>query len=238
VVSAGMRSYYSSYYYSNRWHPHYALLEDALAETVQYIKAEMGEAIIRADAFAVLDYAAKIAATTEPKDGMLLEFGVRSGSTINHLARRHRRRTVHGFDSFEGLPERWAGYTLDEGAFGSESVPMVEPNVELHVGWFDDTLPVFLAEHAGPVALVHVDSDIYSSAKTILDNLAPRVVPGTVIVFNEYFNYPNWKQHEYRAFQEFCSTQGVTYRYLCWALYEVAVEITAVDGSPSSPIED
>ena len=68
-----------------------------------------------------------------------------------------------------------------------------ERNVALHVGWFDDTLPAFLDRHDGNVAFVHIDSDLYSSAKTILDNLAPRVGPGTIIVFNEYFNDPNWK---------------------------------------------
>ena len=47
-----------------------------------------------------------------------------------------------------------------------------------------------------------------------------------MLVFNEYFNYPNWKQHEYRAFQEFCAAHDVEYEYLCWAMYEVAVKIT------------
>ena len=112
--------------------------------------------------------------------------------------------TVHGFDSFEGLPEPWTGWTVDRGGFGGEGLPKVEPNVELHVGWFDDTLGPFLADHPGDVSFVHIDSDIYSSARTILRGLADRLQPGSVIVFNEYFNYPNWKQHEFRAFQEFC----------------------------------
>ena len=197
IVSAGMRSYFGDYYYSNKWHPHYALLQDALAETVEYIKSDMSEALIRRDAFAVLSMASKQARV----DGLYLEFGVRSGSTINHLARLNPKRTIHGFDSFDGLPEAWSGYTMDAGAFSGEGVPEVAANVELHVGWFDDTLPGFVETHAGPLALAHVDSDIYSSCKTVLDNLAPRIVPGSVIVFNEYFNYPNWKQHEYRGVQ-------------------------------------
>jgi hypothetical protein len=227
VTSAASRSFYSSYYYANRFHPHHALLQRALDETVDYITSDMSEALIRKDAFGVLTYASKQVRL----EGLFLEFGVRSGSTINHIARRHPRATVHGFDSFEGLPEPWSGYTLDAGAFSGEGLPTVAGNVELHVGWFDDTLPVFLESHAGDVAFVHIDSDIYSSAKTILDNLAPRVRPGTIIVFNEYFNYPNWKQHEFRAFQEFCAAHRVEYRYLCWAMYEVAVEIVAIDGT-------
>jgi hypothetical protein len=229
VVSAGMRSYYGDYYYSNKWHPHYALLQDALAETVEYIKSDMSNALIRKDAFGVLSMASKQARL----DGLYLEFGVRSGSTINHLARLSPKRTVHGFDSFDGLPEAWSGYTMDAGAFSGEGMPDVASNVELHVGWFDDTLPGFVESHEGPLALAHIDSDIYSSCKTVLDNLASRIVPGSVIVFNEYFNYPNWKQHEYRAFQEFCETHDVGYEYLCWALYEVAVKITSVGGRAS-----
>ena len=224
IVSAGMRSYYGDYYYSNKWHPHYALLKDALDETVEYIKSDMSEALIRKDATAVLSMASKHARL----DGLYLEFGVRTGSTINHIARLNPKRTVHGFDSFDGLPEAWSGYTMDTGAFGGEGLPDVAPNVELHVGWFDDTLPGFVANHDGPVALVHIDSDIYSSCKTVLDNLAERIVPGSVIVFNEYFNYPNWQQHEFKAFREFCAARAVEYDYLCWAQYEVAVVITTV----------
>jgi hypothetical protein len=226
ITSAASRSFYSSYYYANRFHPHHALLQRALDETVDYITSDMSEALIRKDAFGVLSYASEHVTI----DGLFLEFGVRSGGTINHIARRHPGQTVHGFDSFEGLPEPWSGYTLEAGAFSGEDLPSVAGNVELHVGWFDDTLPAFLESHRGDVAFVHIDSDIYSSAKTILDNLTPRIRPGTIIVFNEYFNYPNWKQHEFRAFQEFCAANDVEYRYLCWAMYEVAVEIVAIDG--------
>jgi predicted O-methyltransferase YrrM len=224
IVSAASRSYYTSFFYANRFHPHYALLQDALAETVEYIKSDMSDALIRKNAFDVLTFASKRVRL----DGLFLEFGVSTGATIAHIARAHPKRTIHGFDSFDGLPEAWSGFSLDKGAFRRSSPPPVPTNVELHVGWFDDTLAPFLAEHDGPVALVHIDSDLYSSAKTILDELAPRIQTGTIIVFNEYFNYPNWKQHEFRAFQEFCAANGVDYTYLCWGMYEVAVEITAI----------
>ena len=223
VVVRGMDAYYGKIYYTNRWHPHHALLQDALDDTVGYIKSNMSDALIRRDALEVLSYAAK---QCRVADGMVLEFGVRSGMTINHLAGRFPTTTLHGFDSFEGLPEAWTGWTLDAGAFSGEGLPWVAENVELHVGWFDDTLAPFLADQPGPVRLLHIDSDIYSSAKTVLDELAPRLVPGSVIVFNEYFNYPNWRQHEFRAWQEHCATHAVTYEYLCWGLYEVAVRIT------------
>ena len=226
LVTAATDAYFRRIYYSERWHPRVALLQRALDESVDYIESDMRDAIIRNDAFDVLTYA--LAQTRV--DGLHLEFGVRTGSTINHIARRRRKTTIWGFDSFEGLPEPWAGYTLSAGAFRRNEFPDVDPNVELVVGWFDDTLPPFLERHPGDVAFVHVDSDIYSSAKTVLTNVGPRLRVGSVIVFNEYFNYPNWKQHEFRAWQEFCATHDIGYEYLCWALYEVAVRITSLGG--------
>ncbi len=230
IVSTAGNAHYGRWYYSNRWHPHHALLEEALAETVEYIKSNMTQALIRRDDIGVIDHALK----QVDGDGLFMEFGVRSGRTVNHVARRRPKATVHGFDSFEGLPEAWTGWTMDRGAFGGEGIPEVESNVRLHVGWFEATLPPFLEEHSGGVAFVHIDSDIYSSARTILSELAPRFRPGSVIVFNEYFNYPNWKEHEFRAWQEFCSEHDVAYDYLAWGMYEASVVIRSIGGDSAS----
>ena len=231
VVTVASDSYYGRLYYANRWHPRYAMLQDALDDTVSYIKSDMRDAVIRDDAFSVLTYALRHTRV----DGLHLEFGVRSGSTIEHIAAARPRTTVYGFDSFDGLPEAWAGYTMGEGAFSGEGIPEVPANVELVVGWFDDTLPGFMEAQPGPVAFVHVDSDIYSSARTVLDHVGPRLRVGSVIVFNEYFNYPNWRQHEFRAWQECCAARHLRYEYLCWGLYEVAVRVTAVGAAQGSP---
>lgn len=219
VMPFVLDSYYSMY--SPRWHPHYALRQEALAQTVEYIKTHMPDATIKNDHFQVLSYAC-----SRPHiPGLYMEFGVRTGSTINHLAKLNRDHTIFGFDSFEGLPENWSGWVGEKGAFARAELPSVRANVRLIKGWFDATLQPFLQAHPGDVALVHIDSDLYSSAKTVLDNLAPRIRPGTLIVFNEYFNYPNWQQHEFKAFQEFCATHRVKYRYLCWEKFAVAIEI-------------
>ncbi len=224
VVATASTSYHGRWYYSNRWHPNNTLQQRAHDDTVDYIVEHMPDALVRRDADAVLRHASRLAKL----EGLYLEFGVRTGLTINLLARTNRGRKIWGFDSFEGLPEAWSGWSLDRGAFGGEGLPAVEPNVELVVGWFQDTLPRFLDDHDGVAAFVHIDSDIYSSAVTVLEGLAPRLRPGSIIVFNEYFNYPNWRQHEFRAFQEFCERHDVTYEYRSWAIYEVAVELTAI----------
>ena len=65
-------------------------------------------------------------------------------------------------------------------------------NVQLHRGLFDRTLPGWLHDNIGPVTFLHIDCDLYSSTQSIFKALADRIVPGTIIVFDEYFNYPNW----------------------------------------------
>jgi predicted O-methyltransferase YrrM len=146
-------------------------------------------------------------------DGLILEFGVMTGTSINYIADRVDGHKVYGFDSFEGNPEDWYdGCPYVKGSF-KHGIPEVRPNVELVIGYFADTLPKFVQEHPEPVSLIHIDCDIYSSTKTVFDNLGPQIVPGTIIMFDEYANYDSddyWKQHEYKAFQEL----GREYEYL------------------------
>ena len=142
-------------------------------------------------------------------NGLFLEFGVASGRTISHMALNTPRTHFYGFDSFEGLPEAWRS-GFDKGAFAQARLPIVPPNVTLIKGWFDDTLPTFLHDRPHmPVSLLHIDCDLYSSTKTIFASLQGRIVPGTVIVFDEYWNYPGWRDHEFRAFEELLAETGI-----------------------------
>jgi hypothetical protein len=144
--------------------------------------------------------------------GLYCEFGVYQGETLNFIASKVKDE-VHGFDSFEGLPEDWKqGH--ETGKFAMSSLPSVLPNVRLHKGWFDQTLPAFCAENPGPAAFLHIDADLYSSTRTIFENLGNAIVPGTVIAFDEFFNYPGWEQGECKAFEEFCSARHAKVQYL------------------------
>lgn len=145
--------------------------------------------------------------------GLCLEFGVATGRTLNHFARLLPNKTLYGFDGFTGLPEDWTS-RMPAGFFKRERLPKVRPNAKLVVGWFDQTLPGFAAEHTEPVALLHVDCDLYSSTVTILDNLKNQIVPGTVIVFDEYMNYPGWYMDEFKAWQEFVQDNDIDYEYI------------------------
>ncbi len=160
-------------------------------------------------------------------DGLYLEFGVFEGVTINHIAKSLPNQTIHGFDCFDGLPEDWT-LGASAGSYSTQGkVPNVEDNVRLHIGLFGDVLPAFRDGHSAPIALLHIDSDIYSSANTVLTLLEQQIVPGTVIVFDEFLNYPGFKEHEYRAFFEFIDRAGRNYRLISYVDrgFSVAIKV-------------
>lgn len=146
--------------------------------------------------------------------GLVLEFGVRRGTSLNVLAGGAGQQ-VHGFDSFEGLPDAWGAEPAGVLTTGAQ-LPKVAANAQLHAGWFKDTLPPFLAERDETVRLVNIDSDIHASAREVLFALAPRLRPGSVIVFDELIGNRTWADDEFKAFAEFVQA------------FEAKVEILAV----------
>ena len=103
-------------------------------------------------------------------DGLVLEFGVSFGNSIRRIAALVKQ-DVHGFDSFEGLPEPW--YENPKGSYSTRGMmPSVPQNVTLHDGWFEETLPGFVKKHPEPVRFMNIDCDIYSSTKTVLELFA------------------------------------------------------------------
>ena len=105
----------------------------------------------------------------------LLEFGVAQGGSIRRFARlfTHPDSRFTGFDSFRGLPEHW--HDKAAGTFSTEGkTPATDdPRIEFVSGWFQDTLPGFLArlplsERADRTVLVHFDADLYSSTLFVL----------------------------------------------------------------------
>jgi len=158
-----------------------------------------------ADTFAGLALGLSLA----PDAGAVVELGVRFGTSLRFLAERVSPDPVDGFDSFEGLPSEW--HELQRGSYSTRgALPDMAPNVRLHAGWFDETLSRF----DGPaLRLLHVDCDLYSSTKSALEQLAPRIHRGTVVVFDDYLCNPQWRQDEHRAWDEAARSHGWRYRY-------------------------
>lgn len=167
-------------------------------------------------------------------EGLWLEFGVYRGRTLSNLATL-TNQMVYGFDAFEGLPDHWDNdnpkgvYSLagnvpvgaisgsnddNPGMYSTEATRTMKRwphNVRLVPGWFDKTLPAFLELYPEDVAFLHVDSDVYSSCKTVLTLLRDRIKNGTVIIFDEICDYPDFREHEIKAFAEFLLQTGFNY---------------------------
>lgn len=201
-----------------------ALKRRALARTCQYIEEHM--AFVDgsfADRFDLLKHALD---QVRPAGGLWLEFGVYKGSTIRYIASR-TWQTVYGFDSFQGNPEHWRG-EFRQGSFALSDLPEYPSNVEIIAGWFADTLPDFLVAHSEPAAFIHIDCDLYSSTRTVFNAFRERIRAGTVLVFDEFFNYPGWENHEFKAFMEFIEQEQRSFEYLGYVYKhsQVAVKIT------------
>ena len=200
---------------------------EAAASSERFAREAMSTASTFDHPIATLEHALSLA----PVEGMALEFGVATGRTLNVITAARENKQVFGFDSFQGLPEDWRT-NIPAGTFKTDHLPEV-PGAELVVGWFEDTLPDFLASHPEPVAFLHLDADLYSSTATALGQVGPRLRPGSIVMFDEYFNYPGWEQHEHRAWQEFVAESAIEFRYVAYTCNheQVALVITKIRDS-------
>jgi len=153
--------------------------------------------------------------------GLWMEFGVATGNSARYIC-ANIDKTYYGFDSFKGLPNDWVRHDGDtgtlKGAFNTNGkYPHVpHANFKLVEGWYEDTLDQFLLENPEPCAFVHIDCDLYSSTNTVLECLYKhgRLVPGTVIIFDEFYGYDKYTEHEYKAFRELVNKYNIHFNWL------------------------
>jgi hypothetical protein len=153
------------------------------------------------------------------ENSLWLEFGIYSASTINYFS-KFTSNNVYGFDSFEGLPENWIdnnnNIILNKGSFSlNGNLPEVNNNVVLIKGLFQDTLDNFILNHNDKkISFVHIDCDIYSSTKFVLEKLHPYLDENCVFVFDELVNVPNDSCNELKALNEFIDTYNISYKWI------------------------
>lgn len=189
---------------------HLARLRSALGylEIGTLTQQQLGNANLPmvADRFAVFEEAVRHVSGDQP---LYLEFGVFEGQTMRWWALHLRQPGARfvGFDSFEGLPESWRP-GFDQGRFGTNGPPDIDDQrVQFVKGWFEDTLSGFaLPPHDQLV--VNVDSDLYSSAKTVLEHVAPHLRPGSLLYFDELAD----RDHELRALKELLAETDLSLR--------------------------
>merc|ERR1719436_2190094 len=120
-----------------------------------------------------------------------------------------------------GLPEKWRSSSvgdreieatyLSEGSFDlNGQPPFVDPSsVQWHIGWYNQTAPVFGQDPSAlNITFLHLDADLYSSTAQVFETLAHKLHPGCFIVFDELVGYPEYQQHEMKAFFEMLQKTG------------------------------
>lgn len=145
-------------------------------------------------------------------DGEFAECGVMAGGHIavmdRALKKHGRKRVIHAFDSFDGIPQasendmqihRDTYGTKDGSAMKSSGISRVdvdgfkyfmrtwevESEVRIHKGWFEECLEQE-AQSVGPLALLRIDVDLYNSTVPVLKYLYPKVVSGGFIIDDDY----------------------------------------------------
>ena len=162
-------------------------------------------------------------------EGDILEFGVYQGTSLRLFAERFPGKRIYGFDSFDGLPEDW--WNRPRGTFKTAVPQLGLPNVTLVKGNFAETVPCFLAEWDGAAAIVHIDCTLYTSTMMCLPPVLPRCQNGTILIFDEYYNYSDFSQHEWRAWRELRRRHRITAPCLAFDARRVAFQIADVGDS-------
>ena len=165
-------------------------------------------------------------------DGIITEFGVYKGESISQIAQYLPMKVIHGFDSFEGFPDQMShlkNMHVREGGLNTCGIlPNVPENVRLHKGWFKDTIPTFLDLYPSSISsFIHIDCVLMSSTFDALTLMEKTIVPGTIILFDEFFNCKNWLQQEYQGFLRFTQRFDVQFKYLLYTDTQVCLKITS-----------
>ncbi|MEO0732479.1 MAG: TylF/MycF/NovP-related O-methyltransferase, partial [Bacteroidota bacterium] len=162
--------------------------------------------------------------------GEVLEFGVYKGSSFARLVAfrdllesQHSRRVI-GFDIFGKFPadvelpadqafiaqfEGAGGYGISAEELTAHLDRKGTGNYELIKGDIRQTIPDFLAANpALKIALLHIDVDVYEPSWAILEQLWDKVVPGGILMLDDYGTV----QGETRAVDDFFADQDISIR--------------------------
>lgn len=162
-------------------------------------------------------------------EGDVAEFGTFNGFTARMIAKAMKKNKkqghLHLFDSFQGFPaivsstdrqsyecraNVWRKGIFEVGAKTPVRIAKAvrkaagKGGVSVHAGFFEETFTQGVIQN--PLALVHIDCDLYQSAKFVLDALLRYglLQDGAVVMFDDYYSgRANPGLGERKAFKEF-----------------------------------
>ena len=201
------------------------LHEDLANETFNHFKEHLKNSLIFDDVKEIREYSIKTALLNDKeKEYYYLEFGVFQGKSANYFSKFVNK--IYCFDSFEGLKEDYIGTPFPKGTWSlNKKIPKLNSNAEPIVGWVEDTLDDFLNKHNPKINFVHMDMDTYNPTKFTLEKLKPYLVKDAVILFDELYNYPGWRNGEYKALMEVFKEDEFKYRAFVINSVRCAIQI-------------
>lgn len=148
------------------------------------------------------------------------EFGTATGTSAQDLLEvLPPGGHLYLHDTWEGLPAPWdkGNKVMPAGTF--RCPPPKLGRTTNRRGLFAKTLPYDF----GPLGLVHVDCDLYQSARDVLFGCDQNIVNGTVLMFDEFsdIGYPNWRDGEYKALCEWREATGKRVRWVAASIGSV-----------------
>lgn len=162
--------------------------------------------------------------------GSIIECGVFKGASLIRFATFRKllsggAKKIIGFDMFGEFPETvlvedkpHRQMFIDQA--GSSSISKlqleevlsrkgIDEKVELVEGNILETLPRYIADHPElKISLLNLDTDIFEPAQCILANLYDRIVPGGILILDDY----DVHYGETKAVDEFFGDKHVTIR--------------------------
>jgi hypothetical protein len=151
------------------------------------------------------------------KGGIFAQFGVYKGESSNWMLESNKCKELHLYDSFDGLPEDW-NEKFKKGHFKCEIPNFDDNRVVVYPGLFENTFEKF---NKIKFDLIHIDCDLYSATKTILDNII--FFTDQIFVFDEMYNINNSENHEMKAFKEWVNTNNINYDVICKTRYSQVI---------------
>jgi hypothetical protein len=153
-----------------------------------------------------------------------LEFGVYYGASIKYWSNLNTNANskFYGFDTFTGLPEKWENFTgsmhMNYHDVSGKYPQIDDKRVSFIKGLFQNTLPVFLKSFkCNSQLIINNDSDLYSSTLFVLTYASNLLVPGTIIIFDEFSSM----LHEFRALEDYCLAYMRKYKVLAAVVADI-----------------
>ncbi len=179
--------------------------QNAAKDTYENFAEEISSSLLFLTRNKIRNYSISKVMEKATDENLFIECGVFEGESINLFAKKliERDYIIHGFDSFEGFDENWAGSALEKKFFNKKGkLPKVKSNVRLHKGRVQETFKEFIENNHSKIKFLHLDMDHYEPTDYVLKHAKKNLDKDSYILLDDFANYPGWKNGPYKALND------------------------------------